>query len=440
MDVVVVICVVALAGAQSTAQSFPVGFPVPDLQAQFITFNANYTAEVAALTSSLHSAFTTFGALAAQHPDANTTCVVQRFTECKLQIATSANFSLGWAILGEIEQQLASPPDTWPGDSQSPRDGGWGTCYRQFYLRLEATYDAISDLTDQGQLPEFPITLFDGVNSPALLLAWLREQINVDVPRTGYNTVIVANDGNSNLLRLIHKQLPATYAWHPGLWDALANFTLREWRDETSGAWGPSYSVAGGSLRVPDLSTTFHIAKYYGEYGVDVGLWDELAVTTVALVGVPFPWGQLMPDGTPLNHNLYDTATLFSLAWPSAAAPARAAMAAQAETWLNFTLTTLRGDGSWPTTRYDETGETAQYYGAGALAKFGFLNDSACFWSTASPPACRVGRSRKARSAVYDSIAAHMFGKLAANHGRGSQYISALATDLGLTIPLGLRG
>ena len=58
----------------------------------------------------------------------------------------------------------------------------------------------------------------------------------------------------------------------------------------------------GSCLEVPDLSTTFHITKYYSKFGVDVGLWDQLAQTTVDLIDVPFPWGQYTAEGTPWNH------------------------------------------------------------------------------------------------------------------------------------------
>jgi hypothetical protein len=80
----------------------------------------------------------------------------------------------------------------------------------------------------------------------------------------------------------------------------------------------------------------------------------------------------------------------------------------------------------------------SQYFGACTLQMFGFFNSSACFWSEDSPAECRLGRSHKAQSVVYDSIAANMFGKLAAQYGKGSYYISALQT-LGLYIPLQLR-
>jgi hypothetical protein len=193
------------------------------------------------------------------------------------------------------------------------------------------------------------------------LLSWFRSLININIIERGSNTVIAANDGNSNLLRLIHKQLPTTYTWHPELFRSLKNFTLYEWRNSTSGMWGPSYSMPDGSmLQVPDLSTTFHIAKYYNEFGFDVGLWPELGQSTVDLVGVPFPWGQFTREGTPFNHNLYDTATLFALAWPASSAASRAAIAAQSRSWLNYTLSILQGDGSWPKTVYDDTEETAQ--------------------------------------------------------------------------------
>jgi hypothetical protein len=425
--------VLLLAAATASAAPPPARFPVPDVKKQFIAFNANYTAEAAALTAARRAAFARFEALAAAHPSAETACALQRLTECKLQIVTAANFSLGWTIMGEIDLLLAAPPSAWPGDRQSPVDGGWGTCYHGFYLRVEATYDAILALAGHGLAPPLPVTFFDPINSAPALLACLRALTNIDIARSGRDTVIAANTVNSNVLRLLHKQLPTTYKWQPGLGAALRNFTFAEWRGAASGAWGPTYAVAGGgSLCVPDLSTTFHITKYYTEYGVDVGRWPALAQTTVDLVGVPFPWGQFTREGIPFNHNLYDTATLFRHAWPAAPA-VRPAMAAQAAEWLNFTLATLGADGAWARTAYDDSYETAQYFGTGVLQQLGFFNTT-CFWAAANATRCHGGRSGKARSTAYDSIAANLFGKLAASHGKGGDYTSALA-KLGLDIP-----
>jgi hypothetical protein len=95
-------------------------FAVPDLKAQFTAFNSNYTAELDDLTDSLRKAYAAFIELVQKCPRANTTCAIQRFTECKLQIATTANFSLGWTILEEIQMLLRSPAADWPDDGQSP--------------------------------------------------------------------------------------------------------------------------------------------------------------------------------------------------------------------------------------------------------------------------------------------------------------------------------
>ena len=419
-------------------------FPVPDLVQDFTSFNPNYLAELANLTTALTAAFTTFEVLAATHPNAHTSCITNRMNECELQIVQTANFTLGWIIMQEVQAQLATPPETWPADdAQSPVDGGWGQCYHGLYLRIEATYDAIMNLMDQGLTPAIPVTLFDQLNSPQQLLDHLRDLVDVDIAETGANTVIAANTINSNILRLVHKQLPSNYVWHTGLWDALYDYTFQEWRDPASGAWGPWYVRPNGSkYSVPDLSTTFHIAKYYGQdFGYSLGLLSELGNTVVDLVEVPFPWGQLTAQGIPFTHNLYDTAQLFMQSWPAATPSVRAAMAAQSYRWLNFTMSILdEEDGGWPKTAYDDTYETAQYFGVGTLSLFGFFNASACFWSeyAESADACRLGRSYEERRVIYDKLAHNMFKKLANNGGSGSDYYDTLE-KLGLVIPLSMR-
>ena len=417
-------------------------FPVPNLQEQFKAYNPNYAEELANFTGALTVAYEKFAAIEAQHPSASTTCLIQRFTEAKMQVVSTANFRLGWTIMDEIEQQLATPPETWPvGDSQSPVDGGWGRCYHSFDWRLEATEGAVAALAEQGRLPAIPVTLLDQVNSPSLLLERLRSLVNVDILTSGVDTVVAANQVNSNLCRMIYRQQPSNYPWHPDLFRTLANYTLHEWRNRTSGYWGPTYAMADGRrLQVPDLSTTFHNTKYYAAFGIDVGLWNELAQTTVNLVLVPFPWGQYTREGLPFNHNLYDTAQLFMQAWPAASPTVRAAMSAQSKRFLNFSLTMVEasGDGSFPMTHYDESAQTAMYFGVGTLQLFGFFDAKACFWSQEDPSACLVGRSYEQRRVLYDQMAASAFRKLADSHGEGSDYIDALG-KMGIVVPMPMR-
>ena len=421
-------------------------FPVPDLQQQYEAFNPNYAAEKANLTAALKDAYTSFEMIVAAHPGVVTTCMIQRLTQAKLQIIQTANFSLGWTIMAEIDQQLTTPPQSWPDDGQSPVDGGWGNCFHGFNWRLEATQGAVAALAEQGRVPAIPVTMLDQVNNPSLLLECLRSNILSDVLRTGTNTYIAANQINSNLVRMIHRRRPTNYAWHPDLFSTLSNFTFNEWRNTTSGYWGPSYAMADGAvLQVPDLSTTFHTVKYYTEFGIDVGMWAELAQTTVDLWDVPFPWGQNAGPapspgvGVPFVHNMFDVATLFGLAWPGASFSARAAMAAQSQVLLNFTLALIGDDGVFPTTPYSESSATEQYFGSGTLRLFGFFSSSACFWSSEAPPgACMAGYTYESRRVLYDKMASSMFGALAAKKGAGGEYYSALE-GLGLVVPLDMR-
>lgn len=421
-------------------------FPVPDISQQFKAFNPNYEVEKANFTAALEASYYAFETIVATHPGTVTTCMIQRLTQAKLQLLQTANFSLGWIIMAEIKEQLATPPESWPDDGQSPVDGGWGLCYHGFNWRLEVTQGAVAALAEQGRVPAIPVTMLDQVNSPTALLECLRSNILSDVPRTGTNTYIAANQINSNLVRMIHRGRPANYAWHPALFSTLKDFTFNEWRNQTSGYWGPSYAMADGNvLQVPDLSTTFHIVKYYTEFGIDMGMWTELAQTTVDLWDVPFPWGQNAGPapspgvGVPFVHNMYDVATLFGLAWPGASHSARAAMAAQSQLLLNFTLSLIDDDGVFPTTPYSESVATEQYFGAGTLVKFGFFSAAACFWAAeAAPGACMSGYTYESRRVLYDRMAGAMLGALAANRGKGGDYYDALE-GLGLVMPLEMR-
>jgi hypothetical protein len=430
-------CLALLAGTTCAQR-----FPVPDRLQQFGTFNVNYAAEAANFTASLQTTYGTFMAVAAQNRGAITTCLAQRFEEAKMQLTSSANFSLGWSILEAINQQLLTPPENWLGDFQSPVDGAMGRCFHAFYLKLSATQELVSSLAEQGRVPPVPVTFLDQVNSPSLLLARLRSLVNIDILHNGIDTKYAANNIMADLSRLIYRKQPSNYPWHQDLFSVLLNYSLHEWRNSTSGYWGPTYRLADGSaLQVPDLSTTFHITKYYAEFGIDVGLWNELGQTTVDLVDVPFPWGQYTAEGIPFNHNLYDTAQLFIQAWPAASEAARAAMAAQSHHFLNFSLTMLEtaGEGLFPRTRYDDTAQTAQYFGTGTLELFGFFDAKACFWSQEDPKACLVGRSYKQRRTLYFQMAGSVFNKLAEDGGDGdSDYIDSLG-KMGLTVPLQMQ-
>jgi hypothetical protein len=189
------------------------------------------------------------------------------------------------------------------------------------------------------------------------------------------------------------------------------------------------------------MSQTFHITKYFTEFGIDVGLWSELGQTTVDLVDVPFPWGQYAPDGTPYNHNLYDTAQLFMQSWPASSPAVRAAMAKQSRHFLNFSLSMVEGagNGAFPWSPYtDVSAESAMYFGTGTLKLFGYFDARDCFWSMEDPSECLVGRSYEQRRVLYDRMAASVFGKLADNNGAGDDYYGVL-DKLGIPLPLPMR-
>ena len=306
-------------------------------------------------------------------------CAQERLTELRTTVHDTADFARARAETEALENLLAAPERETVPDGPD-REGAWGRCYSQWVLRLDTSYDAISER--EAALP-VPATFLDRVNGPDALLRYLRGLAVSDIAATGVNHRRELNYSVSALLRLILRDQPIGYPWAPALKDTMRQWLMGELRDPASGMWGPRYRRGDAVVFVPDLSITFHVVKYLDG---DVPDWPRIIDSLLAMRDFGYPEGWREGDGY-LTHDLFDVATLFRLGWPKADAAQRARMAAALGDMLDWCLVhTVRPDGSVVVDVGDDSIETAAYFAVGLLDELGYFAPAKRFWTTRNFP------------------------------------------------------
>ena len=72
-------------------------------------------------------------------------CAQERLTELRTTIHDTADFTRARAETEALERLLQAPESEAASPDGPDGDGAWGRCYRQWYLRLDTSYDAISE-------------------------------------------------------------------------------------------------------------------------------------------------------------------------------------------------------------------------------------------------------------------------------------------------------
>ena len=291
--------------------------------------------------------------------------------------------------LAFVTSLLKQNRSQWPsGKQQDPRTGGWATlCVESYWLQLEYTFNEVQALSEKGQSPRYSLALFlERFSQPSSMLAYLKSLRRSRLSVTGTDNTLAQNIVLSNLVRLVLRRWPLNYSWNAGIRPALVQY-LQNSLDPTQSAWGQLYELQNDTVVfVPDLSTNFHLVKYLSAANVTFGPffnWNSFASTLANLGSGPFPWGVRVLGGAYWNHNNYDLVTLFANIWPHVdGASARNQLAITIESFTSFALSSLRPDGSWPVLPFDESQETAEYFGVSMLAVCGYFNVSECFWSS----------------------------------------------------------
>lgn len=307
-------------------------------------------------------------------------------------------------------------------DEQSEADGSWGRWYTEWFLKLSASYARIDALRARGEQPKYPLRFLDRINSPEKLTAHLDRLLVSNPEVDGIKHCRELNETISALIRLIVRDPPTNYSFHPQLKAALLDF-LEKARNPKTGYWCAWYGTAARPRRVDDLSLTFHIVSYLKG---GISDWPKVLDTTLAIKDKTYPAGWLS-SGHYLNHNNMDVVELFRLGWKQAGPPQRDAMRVEIRKMLAWCLhDSLQPDGSFRVFEdEDDSVETSIYFATSFLGRIAYFDKSRRFWTDEDFP-----DSAEVKKSISGFIRAHF-----ASGGEGGHYYHGALEELGETDP-----
>ncbi|MEM9371637.1 MAG: hypothetical protein AAGA26_10820 [Pseudomonadota bacterium] len=205
---------------------------------------------------------------------------------------------------------------------QDPDDGSFAPCAENWLWRFFRSVDPLKELAQKGQSPEVPLKIWEPVDTPAELEAFMMDLLVSDVS-SGHNKRKELNLAITAIGQLLWLDYTARvfpdHLDREELAEALRRFVDEEWQDPDSGYWGAWFLDEGVVKRTNDLSITFHILSYRGG---DVSLKSKIGQTTMAIQRVRYPYGW-STGGTQNNHHAYDIARIINLTWDDMDEPSR---------------------------------------------------------------------------------------------------------------------
>ena len=321
-----------------------------------------------------------------------------------------------------LEKVLRDTANANARDEQSESDGSWGKWYTEWFFKLDASYDQISDLAHNGLVPKYPVHFLDRINSPEKLVAHLNHLLISDLEADGVDRRRELNETVADLMRLILREQPRNYAYDPGLKAALLDWLLKTARNPETGYWGAWYRRPNDAVieKTDDLSVTFHIVSYLQGNVPD---WPKIIATTLAIKDKCHPFGWL-EGSVYLNHNNMDVVKLFRLGWSQSAPAQQEAMRVEIRKMLRWCLKeSLQRDGSFKLQDSDDSMETSIAFGTDFLSVLGYFDRSKRFWTDEDFP-----EANDVRTHIIQFIRAHIH-----SGGEGGVYYHDTLTELGAT-------
>ena len=319
--------------------------------------------------------------------------------------------------LENVMQDTANAQAT---DEQSEIDGSWGRWYTEWFFKLDASYDQITELAHQGRVPKYPVHFLDRINSPEKLTLHLNHLLISDLKAEGVDHRRELNETISDLMRLILRSQPKNYAYDSRLKAALLDWLLNTARNPETGYWGACYRAPNDARikKTDDLSITFHIVSYLKGNVPD---WQKIIATTLAIKDKKYPLGWL-EGSSYLNHNNMDVVQIFSMGWSQATSDQREAMRVEIRKMLHWCLSeSLQPDGSFKLQDSDDSRETSESFGASFLARLGYFDRSKRFWTDEDFP-----EASNVRTNIIQFIRAHI-----RSGGEGGVYYRGALEELG---------
>ena len=308
----------------------------------------------------------------------NTACAHQILTETRWLLGDTADFQRIDQRLDALENVLDHLDLEDTATRQDPSDGSWGRCYTEWFFKLDASYQHLSQSATRDPEPGLPPRLLDRINSPTKLRDYFARVSVSDIARDGVDNSRELNESTADLMRLILWDRPKGYRWDPRLKHVLMDIILHDLRNPNTGWWGERYVVDGHTEFVDYLSLTFHIVRYLDGKVPDL---QRMIETTLALKDLNEPSGWLS-DGHFTDHNNMDVAVLFRFGWGAASGRQRQAMAEQIQKMLDWCLTqSLQADGTFAQGG-DNSIEENMYFGVAFLSRIGFFDRQRRFWTS----------------------------------------------------------
>ncbi len=326
---------------------------------------------------------------------ADRSCLRSAVIELRWRLGSTSDVAAAEQVRDRL-RTLAAAPGTPAGGTQDA-DGSFGPCVEAWFWKLDASTDRFLAGDPVPTAPRF----LDRINDPARLDAYLQGLLRSDPRRDGIDNRKELNIASADLVRLILRRKPDGYPWRDDLVPVVRRF-LAAAQDPATGFFGERYRDGEREIRMPDLSVTFHMARYLDG---EIDHWPELVDQLIAMKGGNYPYGWLDAGGM-TSHNDYDVATLFRLAWPKIGPDRRAAVAREIQGLLDWCLgTALSPDGTLKTRAEGESWPDALYFTAAFLDEVGFFDARKRYWTDRAlpdPMRIRAGLAEQAEKLPAD--------------------------------------
>jgi hypothetical protein len=396
------------------------------IEADFIAYDPSYKAQEARLGGRLFNLAADLARLQAGGND----------MKCSNQIYLEANwlyhYTTDWPRLVRQLDLLAdslSHPDQAFARYQESGSGGWGMCYDEWFLQLEATFDLLEGHYDRSRLPRFLVEPSQRLDTPEKLRAYLNSLLVSDIAATGRNNRAELGDVTTLLSSAFFKDYLQAYLRRAvdggrgshdegeavdNSFSSVYEDFLQRWQDPQTGYWGAWYRSGSRVYRTADLSITYHTIAYRRGR---VDFWPRIIATTLAIRDEPYPYGWLH-DGHYTNHNNYDVVRILQYGWPYMTGVQRRQAAAEIGDMLAWSLRdSLDAEGNFKSDPSFFSSVAADFYfGVSFLDRAGFWDREKRFWTSAdfpeAPKVCRLIRSRLLRLGLHDPQARRALGLL----------------------------
>ena len=304
----------------------------------------------------------------------NVSCSRQIYRELKWRINFTDQPDVIKKRMDDLRESLNSEADQNFADEQDPKDGSWGLCFKEWFLKVWSTHEH----NRKNASPRYPVRILDAVNSPEKLQSYLRSVLETDFLNTKVLTRVIADDSISGLGYLIRDEHLKGYAWHPEIKNALKTF-LDDWQDPNTGMWGILFNLGWGiTVRTEDTGLTFHIL---GQRRCQANHLDKLAQSMLSLKDINFPFGWKV-NGHYENHMNMDAARNFRCAWNQTDEANRKLVAKEMRQELDWSLAnSMTKDGAFKLSELDDNLGDAYENGVGFFNQIGYFDKANRFWT-----------------------------------------------------------